>query len=200
MRLLRDKKTGEVFRRLHIIEEDFSFDHNQEWHLKDILYIPVDGKEIAFRVEHISDDKVYFVAVNIVDVSAMTGMEMDIFLDNFLSKMPEGLVENLCDIEHKMGNKIIRKSKLTLLSGKNIHDMRNWYDGYNGADDIAFDGLKSYAELCKNYKGETYWYWLDTPNPCNNTDSMYVGQIGGHGFYYTSCIYGVVPVFAICKR
>lgn len=190
------------FRRLHIVEESFSFGCDQDWHLKDVLYVPVDGEEVAFRVEHISDDKVYFVAVDGVGKSDMNNMGE--FLDNYLKKMPESLVNAMCEIEHKVNGNLVRKSKLTLLSRKNVTDSEFKYD-LNGADDILFDGLKTEAERCKNFDGETEWYFLDTPtsSPYASTSTTFMNVYSSgnpYSYNYASNTSAVVPCFSIRKK
>ena len=160
------KPKKQEFHRLHIVEESFDLREfcYKEWHLKDILYVPVEngyGKEdVAFRVEHISDEKIYFVAVDAVGKSTLKNINS--FLDDYLNKMPKDLVTMMCQNEHCFGDDVVRKSKLTLLSEKNVsrgkHNCK-----CNGTDDIEFDGMKSGAERCKNFEGETELYWLDTP-------------------------------------
>jgi hypothetical protein len=194
--------SAQDFRRLHIVEETFSAGCDKDWHLKDILYVPVDGKDVAFRVEHISDEKVYFVAVDAVGKSSMTNMND--YLDAYLAKMPESLVNIMCEIEHCADGNLVRRSKLTLLSRKNVKDDEFKYD-LNGADDILFDGLQTEAECCKNLDGETMYYWLDTP-----TSSPYAGSSTHFVFVYTSGYPGnysnatgtdaVVPCFSIRKQ
>lgn len=188
------------FRRLHVVEESFSFGCDQDWHLKDVLYVPVDGEEVAFRVEHISDDKVYFVAVDAVGKSTMKNMNN--FLDDYLKKLPEDLVRNMCEIEHKVEGNLVRRSKLTLLSRGNISDTNG---RCNGIDDILFDGLLTEAERCKNVDGETEWYWLDTPssspNASNSANFMNVTSSGyPTGNYTASSTIAVVPCFSIRKQ
>lgn len=190
------------FRRLHIVEENFSFGDDKDWHLKDVLYVPVDGKDVAFRVEHISDEKVYFVAIDAVGKSSMTNMND--YLDAYLAKMPESLVNIMCEMEHCADGNLVRRSKLTLLSRKNVKDSEFKYD-LNGADDILFDGLQTEAECCKNLDGETMYYWLDTPtsspNAGNSTGFVTV-YCGGDPGYYNSATYtsAVVPCFALKKK
>ena len=190
------------FHRQHIVEEKFNIDTDQNWHLKDVLFVPVEGKEVAFRVEHISKDKVYFVAVDAVGESTM--VKMNKCLDDYLEKMPKALVNQMCSIEHAVDGNTIRKSKLALLSGKNVssevkHD-------YTGADDIEFEGLKTEAERCKNLNGETVWYWLDTPwerspHVDSSTYFIYVGIGGWPGsYYYATNTYAVVPCFSIARK
>lgn len=195
------KPVKQNFRRLHVVEESFSFGCDQDWHLKDVLYVPVDGKEVAFRVEHISDEKVYFVAIDAVGKSSMTNMND--YLDAYLAKMPESLVNNMCEMEHCVDGNIVRRSKLTLLSRKNVKDSE-WNYECNGADDITFDGLKTEAERCKNFDGRTEWYWLDTPrNSPNVTNSTHFWLVNSCGCVYSSnaySSYSVVPCFALKKE
>lgn len=196
------KPVKQNFRRLHVVEESFSFGCDKDWHLKDILYVPVDGKDVAFRVEHISDEKVYFVAIDAVGKSSMTNMND--YLDAYLAKMPESLVNIMCEMEHCADGNLVRRSKLTLLSRKNVKDSEFKYD-LNGADDILFDGLQTEAECCKNLDGETMCYWLDTP-----TSSPYAGN---SAYFVNVSHYGypgsggnaigtgaVVPCFSIRKQ
>lgn len=192
------------FHRLHIVEESFDLREfcYKEWHLKDVLYVPVDngyGKEdVAFRVEHISDEKIYFVAVNAVGKSNMK--DMNDFLDDYLKRMPKDLVTLMCKNEHCFGDDVVRKSKLTLLSEKNVS---RGNCKCNGADDIEFDGMKSGAERCKIFEGETEWYWLDTPEASlKNQNFRYFLAIQNNGWStncFADCTYAVVPCFSIQK-
>lgn len=187
------------FCRQHIVEEKFNIDTEQDWHLKDVLFVPVEGKDVAFRVEHILEDKVYFVAVDAIGKSNMEDMNQ--FLDDYLSKMPKSLVERMVDIEHKSNGKIVRKSKLTLLSYANVvKDTVNYK--LDGADDILFDGLLTETERCKNNKnGETAWYWLDTSWDDSSTIFTYVGIGGwpGYGNYATTTS-AAVPCFSVARK
>lgn len=194
--------SAQDFRRLHIVEETFSAGCDKDWHLKDILYVPVDGKDVAFRVEHISDEKVYFVAVDAVGESNMNNMND--YLDAYLTKMPENLVNIMCEMEHCADGNLVRRSKLTLLSRKNIKDSEFKYD-LNGADDILFDGLQTEAERCKNLDGETAIYWLDTPtsSPYAGYSTTFVGvYTSGYpvNFNNATCAIAVVPCFSIRKQ
>ena len=194
--------SAQDFRRLHIVEETFSAGCDKDWHLKDILYVPVDGKDVAFRVEHISDEKVYFVAVDAVGESNMNNMND--YLDAYLAKMPENLLDIMCEMEHCADGNLVRRSKLTLLSRKNVKDSEFKYD-LNGADDILFDGLQTEAECCKNLDGETMYYWLDTPTSSpfadGSTNFMYVYGSGNPGSGSSaSGTLAVVPCFSIRKQ
>lgn len=190
------------FCRQHIVEEKISIDAEQNWHLKDVLFVPVEGKNVAFRVEHVSEDKVYFVAVDAVGESTM--VKMNKYLDDYLEKMPKALVNQMCEMEHVVDGNTIRKSKITLLSGKNMSSEAK--RDYTGADDIEFDGLKAGAERCKNLNGGTVWYWLDTPwvrspHVDFSADFMGVGGVGwpgiGDGAVNT---FAVVPCFSIARK
>lgn len=190
------------FCRQHIVEEKISIDAEQNWHLKDVLFVPVEGKNVAFRVEHVSEDKVYFVAVDAVGESTM--VKMNKYLDDYLEKMPKALVNQMCEMEHVCDGNLVRKSKLTLLSGKNVSSEAK--HDYTGADDIEFEGLMTEAERCKNLNKETLWYWLDTPWMCSSNISSSSGFLGvdcgGWPNYgnYTTAAYAVVPCFAIARK
>lgn len=200
------KPKKEEFHRLHIVEESFDLREfcYKEWHLKDVLYVSVDNgyekEDVAFRVEHISDDKVYFVAVDAVGESTLKNINS--FLDDYLNKMPKDLVTMMCNNEHCFGDDVVRKSKLTLLSEKNVsrgkHNCK-----CNGADDIEFDGMKSEAEKCKNFQGKSVLYWLDTPEASlKNPDFRYFLAIQNNGCLtncFADCTYAIVPCFSIQK-
>lgn len=200
------KPKKQEFHRLHIVEESFDLREfcYKEWHLKDILYVPVEngyGKEdVAFRVEHISDEKIYFVAVDAVGKSTLKNINS--FLDDYLNKMPKDLVTMMCQNEHCFGDDVVRKSKLTLLSEKNVSRSKHNCK-CNGTDDIEFDGMKSGAERCKNFEGETEWYWLDTPEASlKNQNFRYFLAIQNNGWLtncFVDCTYAVVPCFSIRK-
>lgn len=190
------------FTRLHITEEVFNANEDQDWHLKDVLFVPVEGKNVAFRVEHISKDKVYFVAVDAVGRSTME--DMDQFLSDYLSKMPKALVNVMCEMEHVCDGNLVRKSKLTLLSGKNV--LSEAKHDYTGADDIEFCGLKTEAERCKNLNGKAVWYWLDTPwerSPHVDYSTYFIG-VNSYGWPSSSSnatyAFAVVPCFAFKKK
>ena len=183
------------FRRRHIIEETFKLNETKDWHLKDELLIPIDGNEVAFRVEHITDDKIYFVAVDAVGESNMKDMNQ--FLDDYLDRMPKSLVDRMCEIEHKANGNVIRKSKLALLSYANITKNTDNYK-LDGTSDIPFDGLLTEAERCKNVEnGESCWYWLDTPQTNSSTYFLSVGSCSGIGASFTLA---VIPCFALSRE
>lgn len=170
-----------------------------EYQLKDTISVPMnDDRSIEFRVEHIENGEgykdVYFVATDVVGLSTMD--DIDDFLEKFESRMPYELVKNLRTIVHEAGQ-YISKGKISLLSRGNLVDT----DGYcHGADDMIFDGLRTEAERCKNYKGETYWYWTDTrsPNVSYSTSFYIVYATGTAGTNSgASNTYGVVPCFSI---
>lgn len=179
-----------------IVEDSLSVGCIEEtdFHLKDVIYVPVGNENIAFRVEHITDEKVYFVATDIVGKSTMN--DMDEFLKEFESRLPYDLVCKMVDIEHCVDGKT-NKNKISLLSYGNLVDC----DRCTGKDEMVFDGLATEAERCKNFDGETEWYWTDTPNAGNSTNFMVVSYHGYPGYYYSAYnTNGVVPCFAIKKR
>ncbi len=190
---VKPKDTNLRYQR--IIDDSLSIGclEENEFHLKDIIYVPVDGKEIPFRVEHISDDRVYFVAVDCVGRSNMNNMRE--FLDRFMEKMPEELVCKILDIEHCVDGKT-SENKLSLLSYGNLVEC----DRCTGKDEFVFDGLKTEAERCKNTDGETDWYFTDTPYAGYSANFMYVYISGYPGSYGANTPGGVVPCFAIRKR
>ena len=188
--------TRESFSAADFAEHDFK--------LKEIVYVPHGDKQVAFRVEHITDDKVYLVAVDCVGRAKMT--DMNEYLDNFMKKLPEGFLDICGEIEHKVNGQLIRKSKVTLLSYGNITGCENC----DGADDVQFDGLKTEADRCKNNTdGKTCWYWQDTPynyedwgsaGASNSANFLYV-YASGHpnGYYGASNTGGVCPCLSISR-
>ena len=185
----------QFFWRKHIVKEAFSPNEIKDWSLKDELLIPIGSKEVAFRVEHITSDKIYFVAVDAVRETTMNNMNQ--FLDDYLSKFPKSLADRMVEIEHKNDGKIVRKSKLTLLSYANvIKDTGNYK--LDGIDDIPFDGLLTDAERSKSFEGETRWYWLDTPLIGYSNYFLGVGYYGlPNGNDYATDASAVVPCFAL---
>lgn len=135
------------------------------------------------------------MAVDAVGISNMK--DMNNFLDNYLKKMPEDLVNNMCEMEHCVDGNIVRKSKLTLLSRKNV-SKSEWDYECNGADDITFDGLKTEAERCKNFDGKIEWYWLDTPRSSPYA-FLAVNHYGNVDDIHAANSSAVVPCFSICK-
>ena len=166
--------------------------------LKDTITVPIGDKEYVFVVEHIVQDDdcdyVYFVSKDIIARSSIN--DMDETLRKLEREMPEELVNNLREIEHIAvvdGERYVYKSKLNLMSLSNVREN----DYHFGEDDILFDGLKTEAERCKNYEGETYWYWLRSPNISSATHFMNVYGSGGISYTNASGVFGVVPCFSI---
>ena len=187
------------FSALELAEHDFK--------LKEVLKIPTRDRVIPFRVEHVTDEKVYLVAVDCIGQAKM--IDMNEYLDDFMKELPEDLLDICDEIEHKVNGQLIRKSKVTLLSYGNTTGCENC----DGADDMQFDGLRSEADRCKNdTNGETCWYWEDTPYVYEdwNKDSYasdsanFLGVCDngypGSNSYYTSGTGGVCPVIAIKKK
>lgn len=177
-----------------------------DFKLKEVLKVPTKERVIPFRVEHVTDEKAYLVAVDCVGCTKMTVMNE--YLDSFMKELPEDFLDICDEIEHKVNSQIIRKSKVTLLSNGNITGCKNC----NGIDDMQFDGLKTEAERCKNdANGETCWYWEDTPYDyedwdedsyaSNSTYFLFVTTYGGpSGDYGASTTGGVCPCLSILRK
>lgn len=167
---MEDRKMGEIHEKTTpnesgiyqvdcITRESFSAADlaKHDFQLKEVVHVPCGDKQVAFRVEHVTDEKAYLVAVNCIGKARMTDMYE--YLDNFMKELPEDFI-NLCgEIEHKVNGHLIRRGKVALLSLGNTSGCKNC----NGADDMQFDGLRSEADRNKNdTNGETCWYWEDT--------------------------------------
>lgn len=206
-----EKRSEEVrvgYQMSCISEEYFSASElaKHDFKLKEVLKVPTKERVIPFRVEHVTDEKVYLVAVNCVGWARMTGMNE--YLDDFMKELPEDLLDICGEIEHRVNGQLIRKSKVTLLSYGNTTGCKNC----NGADDMQFDGLRSEADRCKNdEKGVTRWYLEDTPcsyedwgEDSDTSDSMYVLCVGVTGgpsdCYHASTVVGVCPIIAIKRK
>ena len=193
-----DRITRESFSAADLAEHDFK--------LKEIVYVPHGDKQIAFRVEHVTDEKAYLVAIDCVGRAKMT--DMNEHLDDFMKELPEDFLDICGEIEHKVNGQLIRKSKVTLLSYGNTTGCKNC----NGADDMQFDGLKTEADRCKNdTNGETCWYWEDTPYDyedldenaiaSNSTNFLGVNPDGNPCSHSgASATYGVCPCLSILKK
>lgn len=190
--------TRESFSAADLAERDFK--------LKEIVYVPYGDKQVAFRVEHVTDEKAYLVALGSVGRAKMT--DMNEYLDNFMKELPEDFLDICGEIEHKVNGQLIRKSKVTLLSYGNTTGCKNC----NGADDMQFDGLKTEADRCKNdANGETCWYWEDTPYDYEDWDEdsyasystsfLYVNTYGHpYSSYNASHTGDVCPCLSILRK
>lgn len=183
-----------------IQKEEIDFDNlgNESWNLGDTISVPLkDGTKVSFRVEHINHEngKVYFVSTKSIGTSSMEDNNMNDFLAEFESKLPNKLLKKMKSIVHinKLGIYIKRLSLLSLANVK--ADAGN----LTGADDILFDGLKTdVSRIRENEDDDAIWYWLDTPYASNSTSFMRVGNSGYAGYYdYASNAGGVVVCFAI---
>lgn len=179
-----------------------------DFKLKEILKVPTKERVVLFSVEHVTDEKVYLVAVNSIWSAPRTHMDSN--LDNFMKELPEDLLSVCDEIEHKVNGQLIRKSKVTLLSHGNTTGCKNC----NGIDDMQFDGLQSEAEKCKNDRnGKTCNYWEDTPydyedwdedaHASNSAHFLVVNTYGnpcyGYG-YASSSTSGVCPCLSILRK
>lgn len=168
---------------------------NADYRLKDVLTIPIGEKNVDFVVEHIQEVEggrnIYFVAKDIYCKGTMNDIEDT--LREIGEKMPPEFVYELRDVMHKSKNGRELNSKVNILSMANIGK-----EGYDcGQDDIPFDGLLTEAERCKNYKGETDWYWLSSPHLSSDATFYFVAYSGFAGTSHTaSNVNGVVPSFS----
>jgi hypothetical protein len=164
--------------------------------LKDIIYIPVDNKEIPFRVEHITDKKVYLVSLNIIDILLIEWVNH--FLNDFLDKLPKDLVNILAEIEHKQNGELVRKSKVTLLSRGNLVEK----DKYDGEDDIVFDGFKDKKGRKKESKDKDFYsWWTDSARKNDSQNYFFVDYKGYSSNSFDMDAYnGVCPCIAISRK
>lgn len=168
---------------------------NADYHLKDVLTIPIGERNVDFVVEHIQEVEggrnIYFVAKDIYCKGTMKDVEDT--LREIREKMPPEFVDELRYIKHKSKNGHELNGRVNILSMANIGK-----EGYDcGQDDIPFDGLLTEAERCKNYEGETDWYWLSSPALSSSANFFYVSYNGSAGSSNNaSSVYGVVPSFS----
>lgn len=168
---------------------------NADYRLKDVLTIPIGERNVDFVVEHIQEveggHNIYFVAKDIYCKGTMN--DIGDTLREIREKMPPEFVDELRYIRHKSKNGLELNGRVNILSMANIGK-----EGYDcGQDDIPFDGLLAEAERCKNYKGETDWYWLSSPGLSSSAYFYYVTSYGSAGLsYYAGYVSGVVPSFS----
>ncbi len=176
---------------------------NIKFKLGDTLVVPINNNKYIFVVEHIrsmgnGEEKVYFVSKDIITKSKMISGRINNILDELENGIPYELVNIMETFEHKKYDFGLSR-KLNLLSSANLRKDNNAV----GFDDIVFDGMKTEAERCKNYNGETYWWWLcdlweRSPYISDSTGFNFVngnGNIINSG--NASHIIGVVPCFSI---
>jgi hypothetical protein len=193
---IETKKVENQYRFERITDESFSVGWlaKHDFRLKEVFYIPVNGVEIPFRVEHITDEKVYFVSVNAVGESTMT--DMNDFLDDFMGKLPKDLLSIMGEIEHKLNGTVVRKSKVTLVSHGNL----TVDECCNGVDDMLFDGMQTDAERCKNLDGKSCWRWTDSSSVVNSTHFLNVNTSGyPSSYYFASGDCAVCPCISILR-
>ena len=168
---------------------------NADYRLKDVLTIPIGERNVDFVVEHIQEVEggrnIYFVAKDIYCKGTMNDIEDT--LREIREKMPPEFVDELRYIKHKSKNRFELNGRVNILSMANIGQ-----EGYDcGQDDIPFDGLLTEAERCKNYKGETDWYWLSSLYLSSSATFYYVSANGRRWRSYgASSVDGVVPSFS----
>ena len=171
---------------------------NVRFRVNDYIEIPIDGSNIRFDVKHVSDKKVYFVSHDILTVCSMT--QTSSFLDEFETKLPSELLDIIATNNQKIsGNETEQNRKVFIPSLANIGcDTSN---RCCGLDDIPFDGFNTQADRCANFKGETDWWWLSTPEDnCDVVSSAYFAYVNSTGYCYSynaSYARGVRPAFGI---
>ena len=177
---------------------DIDIDNLQLYKFKvgDYIEIPVDGELIRFDVKHVTSERTYFVSHDIVGQSSMD--DMNKFLDDYLAKMPTKLVDQMYGQEHIYEYDDFHYDtfrKLTIPSLGNFTGS----DRCLGYDDIQFDGFKTEADRCKNNsRGETDYYWTDSPYASYSTDFVGVHYNGGPNYAINAGnTFGVVLCFAI---
>ena len=194
-----------VYQFDHITRESFSAEDlaRHDFKLKEVMYVPYCNKQIAFRVEHVTDEKAYLVAINCIGRTKIKNI--DKCLDNFIKELPEDLLDICGEIEHRVNSQLIRKSKVTLLSYGNTAGCKNC----NGVDDIQFDGLRAEKSINEGDE-EICWYWEDTPYDYENdgyyasdsTQYRYVYFYGrpGHNYNSDSDSNGIHPCLCILRN
>ena len=171
---------------------------NTIYNLKDTLEVPIGDRKFTFVVEHVNHstcyDDVYFVSKDIINKFSMK--DIDDALDLIENMMPQELVNIMKPIEHVIETDGVVKRycrKVNLLSLANLRDA----DNHTGDDDILFDGLKDEASRCKNLDGQTYYWWLRSPNLGNTTKFWVVSSGGALNYSNASNVGGGVPCFSI---
>ena len=168
----------------------------------DMLYIPIEGfeKPVPIEIVHMDYDKrrIYLMSRDILAKIPMDKVEA--YFEELLDKLPHDFVSHLKPIEHINKN----GTHKTLISLPSIRNMGcNKYNECTGIDDIEFNKFDNCAARCKNFDGETKWYWTDTPSVYSSTTfttfwgvSDYGGVFGGGN---SNNSIGVCPCFKLSK-
>lgn len=166
----------------------------------DMLFIPIEGFEkfVPIEIVHMDYDKrrMYLMSRDILAKMPMDKVEA--YFEELLDKLPHDFVSHLKPIEHINKNGT-HKTLISLPSRLNM-GCDEW-GGCTGIDDIKFDKFDNEAARCKNFNGETEWYWTDTPSVSNSTyfSIVYLGgnvdTYGGNASYSL----GVCPCFKLSK-
>lgn len=174
--------------------------------LKDTITIPIGEKDCVFVVEHIrllnnNNEKVYFVAKDIVAKSSMDREQINAVLDIIEAGMPHEIVDVMDTIEHKINDYTLTR-KINILSRTNLQNG----DEDFGYDDILFEGLQTEVERCKGLCGDTRrWGLLDLWREQFQTDyspkySIIVSSNGEITANDMTHEHGIVPCFSIITR
>ena len=163
----------------------------------DMLYIPIEGfeKPVPIEIVHMDYDKrrIYLMSRDILAKMPMDKVET--YFEELLDKLPHDFVSHLKPIEHINKN----GTHKTLISLPSIRNMDRNEEQCTGVDDIKFDKFETESRRCKDFKGETCWYWSDTPFASNSTYFWSVYSYGYTNNYYAGNSYGVCPCFLLSK-
>ena len=164
----------------------------------DMLYIPIDGfeKPIPIEIVHMDYDKrrMYLMSRDILAKMPMDKVEA--YFEELLDKLPHDFVSHLKPIEHINKN----GTHKTLISLPSIRNMGRNEEQCTGVDDIKLDKFDNEAARCKNFNGETVWYWTDTPSVYYSTYFSFVSSTGCADAGCTCATSGgVCPLFLLSK-
>ena len=166
----------------------------------DMLYIPIEGfeKPVPIEIVHMDYDKrrMYLMSRDILAKMPMDKVEA--YFEELLDKLPHDFVIHLKPIEHINKNGT-HKRLISLPSRLNMGYEEG--GGCTGIDDIKFDKFDNEAARCKNFNGETSWYWTDTPSVSFSASFSIVYYSGNvsPGGSTASNSHGVCPCFLLSK-
>lgn len=175
--------------------------------LKDTITIPIGEKDYVFVVEHIrllgnNNEKVYFVAKDIVAKSSMARKQINAVLDIIEASIPHEIVDVMDTIEHKINDYTLAR-KINILSRANLQNGNG--DEDFGYDDIPFEGLQAQVERCKGSYGDSCrWGLLDLWEGFSTDSypkySIIVSSSGEITVNDMTHEHGIVPCFSIITR
>lgn len=185
------------FNDIQRILNDTDSDLQEYFKVGDMLFIPIEGFEKTVPIEIVHMDyekrKMYLMSRDILAKMPMD--KVDSYFEELLDKLPHDFVSHLKPIEHINKN----GTHKTLISLPSIRNMGRNEEQCTGVDDIKLDKFETESRRCKDFKGETCWYWSDTPYAFNSTNFWYVYYNGGATNYGASNSFGVCPCFLLSK-